>query len=76
MEDINTQEPELTVMMINSLLLIPNLVRKLNGIRLGNKNKWVMGSITLIDVPSYKPCKARLRYKMYNKCHKRNKKYR
>ena len=45
---------------------IPNIVSKLNRIRLGNKDKWIMGSITLVDLPSYETCRARLKYKMYN----------
>ena len=45
---------------------IPNIVNKLNRLRLGNKDKWVMGSITLVDLPSYETCVAKLKYKMYN----------
>lgn len=45
---------------------IPNIVNKLNKLRLGNKDKWVMGSITLVDLPSYETCVAKLKYKMYN----------
>ena len=42
---------------------IPNIVSKLNRLRLGNKDKWVMGSITLVDTPK---CTATIYYKMYN----------
>ena len=45
---------------------ISNIVSKLNRLRLGNKDKWVMGSITLVDLPNYETCVATLKYKMYN----------
>lgn len=51
---------------MEDMTYIPNIVNKLNRLRLGNKDKWIMGSITLVDLPSYETCTAKLKYKMYN----------
>ena len=54
MEDIVNDQINLSVKMI---------VKNLNAERLANKDKWVSGSYTLVDIPK---CTATVYYKMYN----------
>lgn len=53
-------------LVMDCMPLIPSIVKKLNGIRLGNKDKWTMGIINIVDFPSAKLYCVRLKYKMYN----------